>query len=96
MILLVEDDEDLREMMRTVLESRGFAVKEATDGVQALAILEKERPRLVILDLVMPLMTGWQVIAHMKERGIDVPVCVISALADRNPPEAVARLTKPF
>jgi len=96
-ILLVEDDEDVREMLAFTLQSRGYAVQVAKNGSAALEVLERERPCLVILDLVMPVMNGWAVLAQMKARQLsDVPVCVISALEGQRPSEAVATLSKPF
>jgi len=96
-ILLVEDDEDVREMLKLTLEMSGYAVDVAMNGTAALEALDRERPCLVILDLVMPVMDGWQVLAQMKARQLgDIPVCVISALSGRSPSEAVASLCKPF
>jgi DNA-binding response OmpR family regulator len=96
-ILLVEDDEDVREMLAFTLRSRGYAVEVVTNGSGALEALERERPCLMILDLVMPVMNGWAVLAQMKARQMsDVPVCVISALEGQRPVEAVATLGKPF
>jgi two-component system response regulator AdeR len=95
--LLVEDDVDVREMLEFTLKSRGFTVELATNGSAALDALAQRRPCLMILDLRMPVMDGWQVIAQMKERALaDVPVCVISALEERIPSQAVASLCKPF
>jgi CheY-like chemotaxis protein len=96
-ILLVEDDEDVREMLAFTLETRGYQVTVVKNGSDALEALASLQPCLVILDLVMPVMTGWQVIAEMQVRGLaKVPVCVISALNSQSPPEAVATLCKPF
>jgi CheY-like chemotaxis protein len=97
MILLVEDDADVREMTKEALEHRGYPVVEARNGAEALAVLEHERPCLMILDLVMPVVTGWQVLDAMHARGLaGVPVCVISAFADRAPHEVAGTLRKPF
>jgi len=97
MILLAEDDEDVREMLAFALTSRGFDVETVGDGGAVLESLARTHPCLLILDLVMPIMTGQQVLAEMKTRKIaDVPVCVISALGGPTPPEAIACLTKPF
>ena len=97
MILLVDDDDDVREMLELTLASHGWVVELAGDGAAALAALERGRPCLVILDLVMPVMNGWDVLAQMKARGLgDIPVCVITALGGPAPAEAVASLCKPF
>lgn len=96
-ILLVEDDEDVRDMLCLTLELNGHAVDVAHHGGAALEALERRRPCLVILDLVMPVMNGWQVLAQMHARRLgDIPVCVITALDERTPAEAVAALCKPF
>jgi CheY-like chemotaxis protein len=96
-ILLVEDDEDVREMLKLTLEVSGYDVDVATNGATALAALGRQRPCLVILDLVMPVMDGWEVLAEMKVRQLgDIPVCVITALSGHAPSEAVASLCKPF
>lgn len=97
MILLVEDDEDVREMVKLTLELSGYTVDVAGNGTAALAALDRQRPCLVILDLVMPELDGWGVLAQMKARQLaDIPVCVISALSDRTPSEVAASLSKPF
>lgn len=97
MILLAEDDEDVREMLAFTLSSRGFAVETVTDGRAVMAAMAIKRPCLVILDLVMPVMTGHQVLAQMKAEHLDdIPVCVISALGGPTPVAAVAYLCKPF
>jgi two-component system phosphate regulon response regulator OmpR len=96
-ILVVEDDVDVREMLEFTFKSNGFAVTVATDGAAALAAIEKERPCLVILDLIMPRMSGWQLLTELKARNLDdVPVCVISALETKIPDGAVASFMKPF
>lgn len=95
MILLVEDDEDVRDMLAFAFRSSGMSTTLVKNGTEALAALERETPCLVVLDLVMPGVTGWQVMEQMKARGLTVPVCVISA-GGESPPEAVASFCKPF
>ena len=99
-ILVVDDDDDLREMMALTLWSNGYAVTEASSGEEALAAVAQgpEAPCLVLLDLMMPGMSGaqvlekWRATAHLER----VPVIVVSALADVwKPPGAVGYLTKP-
>lgn len=92
----MEDDEDVRELLEFTLGSSGYVVDVVKDGAAALEALQRQRPCLVILDLVMPVMTGWQVLEQMKARQLDVPVCVISAFEGRTPGEAIASLCKPF
>lgn len=93
MILLVEDDEDVRDMLALTLEGNGFAVTRAENGSVALELLEGQQPCLMILDLVMPDVDGRQVLARMKTR---VPTVVISALDGDVPDGAIAALRKPF
>jgi CheY-like chemotaxis protein len=65
-ILVVDDNRDNVEIMRALLESRGYTVAEASDGKTALAKLEEVRPDLVLLDVMMPGMDGWQVCRTIK------------------------------
>lgn len=81
-VLLVEDDPDLRETLRAILEDSGVAVACAANGREALAYLrEEEPPRLVLLDLMMPVMNGWEFRAEqMKDAKLSgIPVAVLSA-----------------
>ena len=65
-ILVVDDNHDNVEILQTFLESRGYRVAAATDGKAALAKLEEVRPALVLLDVMMPGMDGWQVCRTIK------------------------------
>lgn len=65
-ILVVDDNRDNVEILRAFLESRGYVVAEAPDGRTALAKLEQVRPALVLLDVMMPGMDGWQVCRTIK------------------------------
>ena len=66
-ILIADDEPDLRDILRTVLESAGYTVIEAPDGEEALQLVRKQPPDLLILDYMMPRMTGPQVCAVLKE-----------------------------
>jgi len=66
-ILVADDDPDLRDILRAILEPAGFAVTEASDGAQALQTIHEQPPGLVILDYMMPRMTGLQVCARLKQ-----------------------------
>lgn len=85
-ILLVEDDGDIRESIREVLEDEGYTVAEAPDGVEALSLLRTAEPlpRLILLDLMMPRMNGVQFRHEMiKVPALrDIPVLILSADAD--------------
>ena len=65
-ILIVDDDPDSLEIVRTFLESRGYHVTTAPDGTSALAKLEEAQPALVLLDVMMPGMDGWEVARVIK------------------------------
>ena len=65
-ILVVDDNRDNIEILRAFLESRGYVVAEAPDGKTALARMEQVRPALVLLDVMMPGMDGWQVCRTIK------------------------------
>ena len=65
-ILVVDDNHDNVEILQTFLESRGYRVAAATDGRTALAKLEEVHPALVLLDVMMPGMDGWQVCRTIK------------------------------
>ena len=58
-ILVVEDDDAIRELVSDVLRDDGYDVREATNGVEALGRIREERPDLIVLDLMMPVMDGW-------------------------------------
>lgn len=95
-ILLVEDDEDVRDMLALTLQMNGFDVAIAENGAVALEALARRRPCMMILDLVMPGITGYEVLAHLSRQGYEVPVVVISALDAMPPSGTVATLRKPF
>jgi signal transduction histidine kinase/DNA-binding response OmpR family regulator len=80
-ILVVDDDVETRQLMRRTLEAKGFTVAEATDGRQALALARERRPSLMLLDLIMPVMDGFDTLNHLREdpRTADLPVVVLTA-----------------
>ena|SRR5687768_12513672 len=97
-VLVVEDEEDLREMMREALELNGYSVATAQEGQEALeAIAKVEQLCLVLLDLLMPGMNGWDFFMKMRERPefASVPVVVHSSAADRAPDGVTRVLKKP-
>ena len=80
-ILLVDDDEDFRAFVAEDLESLGYEVRQAENGRVALDRLEEELPALVLLDLKMPVMSGWAVLEALQQipRARSIPVLVLSA-----------------
>jgi CheY-like chemotaxis protein len=98
-VLVVEDEEELREMIREVLEESGYDVVTAAEGGQALAAMGRiQRPCLVLLDLLMPGMNGWDFYEKLKERPelADVPVVVHTSSPDRAPAGVARVLRKPL
>ena len=81
-VLVVEDDTDQREAVRAILAGQGWSVREAANGRIALQALEHESPDLVLLDLMMPEMDGFQFVAVMQEneKWRHIPVVVVTAL----------------
>jgi CheY-like chemotaxis protein len=79
-ILLVEDEEMVRDMAATMLKRLGFEVREAMDGVQAIDIFEQfpEKIRLVICDLTMPRMDGWETLTALRKINPEIPVILAS------------------
>jgi CheY-like chemotaxis protein len=80
-ILVVDDDEDVREILALTLEDEGFRVTRAENGHIALAHIARERPALVLLDLMMPIMNGWAVWDHLQAEPSlrTLPVVILTA-----------------
>ncbi len=96
-VLVVDDQEDVRETLREVIEMAGCNAITAADGVEALQLLETVRPCLIVLDLMMPIMTGQEVLSVLRERPefAQLPV-VISTSAPHLAPSGVPVLPKPI
>jgi len=82
-ILCVEDEPEMIDLIRLILGRRGFEVKGANGGVEGLKMIHQEKPDLVLLDLMMPDMDGWEVYQQIKadEKIRDTPVIVVTAKA---------------
>ncbi len=82
-ILCVEDEQEMIDLIRLILGRRGFEVKGAAGGKEGLRLVREEHPDLVLLDLMMPDMDGWEVYQQMKadEKTRDIPVIVVTAKA---------------
>jgi CheY-like chemotaxis protein len=96
-VLLVEDHDDSRDAFRAVLEFEGYRVTAVEDGADALAYLATgELPCAVILDLLMPRLNGWQLLAELRRlpAARDVVVIVLSG-TNRSPAETAAELGLP-
>jgi CheY-like chemotaxis protein len=104
-ILVVDDNDDNAEIVRALLEARGFPVLVAHDGDQAMTLFESARPSLVLLDVLMPGRSGWEVCRLMRqhpEHGRNVRIIMLTALAEWNDKQSALQtgaddyITKPI
>ena len=88
-ILVVEDDTDNRRIVAKVLSMEGYKVIEATDGVQALEKARAEHPHLILMDLALPNMDGWEATRRLKRdpQTSSIPVVALTAVAMRGDEE---------
>jgi PAS domain S-box-containing protein len=99
-VLVIDDDPDVRGFIVTSLEEQGYRVREASDGREGLAALERDLPDLVVLDFIMPGMSGAAVASEIRNRRPDQPILFVSGYSEteavkRTAPDAPL-LTKPF
>jgi CheY-like chemotaxis protein len=96
-VLIVDDDEEYRNVMREVLEAEGCTVFSAPDGKAALKVLEVVHPDLLVVDLVMPVMNGWEFCAAVEKKRelADIPLVVLSSNAAFHPSGVTRALSKP-
>lgn len=101
-VLVVDDDADMREMTATYLQSYGYRIRTAANGVEALAVLKRDRPSALIVDLQMPVMDGAQLHHQMQRQPgrANIPFILVSAAANAEEVGralgATAVLIKPF
>ena len=103
-VLLVDDEDSLRKVMKELLERDGYAVAEARDGVQALDQIDRVGPDIIVLDLNLPGLDGYGVLSHLRSRPATsaIPVIVLTAKGDEDNEVRVFELgaddflTKPF
>lgn len=86
-IILAEDDPFLMKMCRSHLEFEGFSVTLARDGAEAIALIDKEKPDILLLDLLMPKVDGFGVLQHIKDKGYTFPIFLLSNLSVEITPE---------
>jgi excisionase family DNA binding protein len=104
LVLIVDDDPRVREYVRVNLEMEGYGVREAGSAEEGLAVLEEVSPDLILLDVMMPEVDGWEMLRRVQERhGVGaIPVVMFSGkVEEQNAAEATARgaqdfLGKPF
>ncbi|MCG2737002.1 MAG: response regulator [Candidatus Methanoperedenaceae archaeon] len=80
-VLIVDDEPDTLELVKLVLESGGFETVLAKSGKEALIELEVSKPDLVLLDIMMPDMDGWEVFRKIKEKNATMPIAILTAKA---------------
>lgn len=78
-IVVVDDEQAVRDSLRRSLSFNGYDIVTAEDGEQALEVIEREQPDLVILDVMMPKMDGLEVCRHLRSHGDDRPILVLTA-----------------
>jgi DNA-binding response OmpR family regulator len=79
LVLVVDDDEAIRTALERALRLEGFAVEVADGGRRALELTEEHQPGVIVLDVVMPDLSGVRVVSRLRERGIETPICILSA-----------------
>jgi DNA-binding response OmpR family regulator len=79
LVLVVDDDDSIRSALERALALEGFAVQVAGGGRRALELVDEQRPGVIVLDVVMPDLSGVSVVSHLRQRGIDTPICILSA-----------------
>jgi CheY-like chemotaxis protein len=101
-LLIVEDHQPLREILSELFQDDGFRVIVATTGIQALCLLEREEPDLILADVVMPVMDGIDLCQHLKQgkETSDIPIILMTAAGSQLSAEAEQAadgfITKPF
>src|SRR5206468_9126402 len=99
-ILVVDDDPDVRGFIVEALEEQGYQVREAADGREGIAEVDRETPDLIVLDFIMPGLSGADVARHARKRRPDQPILFVSGYSEtdavkRTAPDALL-LAKPF
>jgi CheY-like chemotaxis protein len=80
LVLVVDDDPDILQTLALCLSTEGYRVLTASNGQEALDLLEKNQPHAILLDLMMPVMDGWQFVAELETRGWrHSPLLILSA-----------------
>jgi len=96
-VLVVDDDRGVRDSLVELFEEEGYDVESAANGLEALECMKRARPSIVILDLMMPVMNGWELYERMKSDPLlcSIPVCILSASMSQVP-DAECVLAKPI
>jgi len=99
-VLVADDDPIIRRTIELILRHRGYRVLTAGDGAEALVRIAEDSPDILVLDLLMPVLNGWEVMQRLRDSGIEIPVVIASSvdqtIACIEAPGGAAYLTKPF
>jgi CheY-like chemotaxis protein len=84
-VLVIEDDANIRDVLKLALNFEGYDVITAKNGREGLDVLQGHTPGLILLDLMMPVMNGWEFVEELKERKTfnQIPIVVVSAYSER-------------
>lgn len=93
-IAIIEDDQVINQMYRMKFEATGFEVYAADDGVSGLKLIEKIKPKIILLDLQMPNMSGAEVLKAVRSKswGADIPVIILTNLGEEEAPKSLREL----
>ena len=83
-VLVVEDEATLQKALNDVLTQEGYNVLSALDGVSGLDLALKEEPDLILLDIILPKMDGFEVLKKLKEKDSQIPIIILTNLSDIN------------
>ncbi len=78
-VLIVDDEPDTLELVKLVLERGGFKTVSAASGIEALREVDVSKPDIVLLDIMMPDMDGWEVFRKIKEKNSTLPIAILTA-----------------
>jgi len=99
-ILIIDDDPAILDTISEILEFEGYPVLTASNGAIGLQCIERSLPSIVLLDMRMPVLDGWGFTRALKQRGISLPIVVMTAAQDARrwaqEVDATAYLSKPF
>ncbi|MEX2373803.1 MAG: response regulator [Dehalococcoidia bacterium] len=99
-ILVIDDDSSILALVCSLLRDVGYDVTGVSDATEGLRLIQSARPDLIVLDMRMPKMDGWQFSSQLVERGIDIPVVVMTAAQDARrwaqEINAIGYVEKPF
>ena len=99
-VLVVDDQDAIRDTLQVALDDEGFSVECASNGREALEILERWKPCVILLDLMMPVMDGWAFCAEQQRTGDHTPIVLLSAAGQLDDHRialgAAAVISKPF